>query len=402
MTVSPPVIAANRAQLASLTATNLLGQNNPAIATTEAQYAEMWAQDATAMYGYAGHSAAASTLTAFPAPPSTTNPAGVAAQGAAAAQAAGTSTGTGVQSTLSQLVSTVPSTLQSLASPSASTSSGSGLSGLLSQLLNTLGLGGSSATSSTSTTGPLGGLLSSSSGFSLGSLAQSLVAEYAALPGYFSVFAGLNAIGPLLSSYATPLNAAALNAAAGAPLGAGAAGAGAGAFEGALGSGFAAIGSGFAAGLGSLGSGLAGLGGLTGLGQAASVGALSVPPSWGLAATPALLGGMPLASAFPGVNLGATGGLPLAAGLPMMGGIPRAAGVAAAAGVGGAVASKYSPRLSVLSRSPAAGYSQDPEYASPAAAYPVPAGFPTNGHAPPGYTPAIVYLPTNGHAPHTK
>ena len=54
MTVSPPVIAANRAQLALLTATNIFGQNTPAIAVNEAEYGEMWAQDATAMYGYAG------------------------------------------------------------------------------------------------------------------------------------------------------------------------------------------------------------------------------------------------------------------------------------------------------------------------------------------------------------
>jgi PPE-repeat protein len=53
-TVPPPVIAANRTLLASLVATNILGQNTPAIATTEADYAEMWAQDAAAMYGYAG------------------------------------------------------------------------------------------------------------------------------------------------------------------------------------------------------------------------------------------------------------------------------------------------------------------------------------------------------------
>ena len=50
-TVAPPVIAANRTLLASLIATNMLGQNTPAIATTEAHYAEMWAQDAAAMYG---------------------------------------------------------------------------------------------------------------------------------------------------------------------------------------------------------------------------------------------------------------------------------------------------------------------------------------------------------------
>ena len=51
------MFAANRAQLMSLIAINILGQNTPAIAATEADYGEMWAQDATAMYGYAGASA---------------------------------------------------------------------------------------------------------------------------------------------------------------------------------------------------------------------------------------------------------------------------------------------------------------------------------------------------------
>src|ERR1700742_2734659 len=50
MTVPPPVIVANRAQLATLVATNILGQNTSAIAATEAHYGEMWAQDAAAMY----------------------------------------------------------------------------------------------------------------------------------------------------------------------------------------------------------------------------------------------------------------------------------------------------------------------------------------------------------------
>jgi PPE family len=44
-TVPPPVIAANRALLASLVVTNFLGQNTSTIAATEAHYAEMWAQD---------------------------------------------------------------------------------------------------------------------------------------------------------------------------------------------------------------------------------------------------------------------------------------------------------------------------------------------------------------------
>ena len=82
MTVPPAVIAANRTQLMALIASNVFGQNTAAIAATETAYAEMWAQDAAAMYGYAGSSAAATTLTPFTTPPPTTNPAG---QGAAVA-----------------------------------------------------------------------------------------------------------------------------------------------------------------------------------------------------------------------------------------------------------------------------------------------------------------------------
>ena len=72
-TVPPPVIAANRSQLASLVATNLFGQNTAAIAATEGQYADMWAQDVAAMYGYAGSAAVATQLTPFTEPPQTTS-----------------------------------------------------------------------------------------------------------------------------------------------------------------------------------------------------------------------------------------------------------------------------------------------------------------------------------------
>jgi PPE-repeat protein len=88
MTVPPPVIAVNRAQLQALIATNFFGQNTAAIAATEAQYAEMWAQDATAMNGYAVSSAAASRLTSFVSPQQNTNADGVNEQTAAANQAA--------------------------------------------------------------------------------------------------------------------------------------------------------------------------------------------------------------------------------------------------------------------------------------------------------------------------
>ncbi|MEZ0353860.1 PPE family protein [Mycobacterium sp. pR1184] len=103
MTVPPPVIAANRAQLMALVATNFFGQNTPAIAATEAQYMQMWVQDATAMYTYAADATAASTLTSYDEPPQTTNQAGQADQGRAMAQSAGNLTSARTQSLVQQV-----------------------------------------------------------------------------------------------------------------------------------------------------------------------------------------------------------------------------------------------------------------------------------------------------------
>ncbi len=115
-TVPPPVIAANRAQLAALVATNILGQNTPAIMATEALYGEMWAQDAAAMYGYAGSSASAAVLSPLTDPPQTSNPGGQAAQAAATSQGAAT----GAQSAgLNGLVSSTPNALQAASTPLA-------------------------------------------------------------------------------------------------------------------------------------------------------------------------------------------------------------------------------------------------------------------------------------------
>jgi PPE-repeat protein len=94
MTVPPPVIASNRALLMALIATNFFGQNTPAIAATEVQYAEMWAQDAAAMYTYAGSAATASQLAPFTQPSQTTDQAGLAQQQAAVARAAAAAAGT--------------------------------------------------------------------------------------------------------------------------------------------------------------------------------------------------------------------------------------------------------------------------------------------------------------------
>ncbi|OBK24500.1 PPE family protein [Mycobacterium asiaticum] len=126
-TVPPPAVAANRALLLALIATNIFGQNTPAIAATEAEYAEMWAQDAAAMYGYAASSAAATELTPFTEPPQTTDPTGVARQTAAVSEAVGAAE---MQSGLSQLMTAIPNALQTVgpaaaAAPAASTPVGS-------------------------------------------------------------------------------------------------------------------------------------------------------------------------------------------------------------------------------------------------------------------------------------
>jgi PPE-repeat protein len=124
MTVPPPEIAANRSLLAVLVATNFLGMNTPAIAATEAQYAEMWAQDAIAMYGYAGSSAAATALTPFTSPHQNTDPGGTASQAAAVGQALSTSPGDAqsIVSSVPPAFSAVPDVLQNLATaaPAAS------------------------------------------------------------------------------------------------------------------------------------------------------------------------------------------------------------------------------------------------------------------------------------------
>lgn len=112
-TVPPPVVAANRTLLATLVATNVLGQNTPAIATTEAEYAEMWARDTAAMIGYAGAAAAATRLTPFAEPDQTTTT--DSAQPDAVAQAVGTAAGNTHNAVAQQPFSAVPNLLNSAA-----------------------------------------------------------------------------------------------------------------------------------------------------------------------------------------------------------------------------------------------------------------------------------------------
>jgi PPE-repeat protein len=108
--VPPPLIAANRTLLAALVATNIVGQNTAAIADTEAQYADFWAQDAAAMAGYCAASMVATTqLPRFATANKSTNDSGVSAQHAAVATANAKS---GVNKAAAQTLSALSSQAQ--------------------------------------------------------------------------------------------------------------------------------------------------------------------------------------------------------------------------------------------------------------------------------------------------
>ena len=135
MTVPPPVVAANRTQLATLVATNVFGQNTPAIAANEAQYAEMWAQDASAMTGYATASSTTTQFTPLGTPQSPTTPDAVTGQNQAVAQAANTAAGN-----TQSLLSANTLSANDLGAPAAAPTSGSPtdyLTGLLDGSNNT-------------------------------------------------------------------------------------------------------------------------------------------------------------------------------------------------------------------------------------------------------------------------
>jgi PPE-repeat protein len=80
--VPPPVITANRAELTTLVSNNFLGQNTGAIAQNEAEYLDMWIQDALGMDTYQLNSTGASAAL----PPQTAAP--LVTSGAQAAAAA--------------------------------------------------------------------------------------------------------------------------------------------------------------------------------------------------------------------------------------------------------------------------------------------------------------------------
>ena len=103
--VPPPVITTNRGQRRSLATENCLGQTSPAIADLDAEYEQMWVEDADAVYAYARASADAAAVTPFTSPPGD--------QGGAARTWALRSA-PDVVSTGSQVMSTIPEALHAL------------------------------------------------------------------------------------------------------------------------------------------------------------------------------------------------------------------------------------------------------------------------------------------------
>jgi len=291
-TVPPPLIAANRTLQQTLIATNLLGQNSAAIATTEAQYLQMWAQDAAAMYGYAGGSAVATQVTPFISPPQTTDPSRQAGQVAVAAQSAAATTGTDTEALMTQgpqLLSTTPTALQALAAPTEEASTGGSMSSSMSSL-NSLMMPMRMAMM------PMSMLMRMLMGGTNG--AKGAAAGVAAAGG---------AATGLLSSAGGAANTVTLT--------------------------------GFSGGSAAT----------AGLGRAASIGALSVPPAW----TGLGVAGSPLATTLPSVGgvAAPAAGMGNAAAVPPM--VPFGS-LAARGGVGGSP-THYDFRPTVIPRSPAAG-----------------------------------------------
>jgi PPE-repeat protein len=220
--IPPPVVFANRAQLAVLVATNILGQNTPAIAANEAMYGEFWAQDATAMSTYAANAAVAAQVTPLQEPAQSTNPGGAGAQSAAVANAA-----------------------------SGTPAANAGLNGLLSNLTNA-----SSAAATPAASGELGGLWSAING---------LVNTPLFFNGFNSMDVTLSWCIMMMASAMGTLN----HFVAGAPFGVTIGDAEP------LGAGL-----GFGTTLAGSTSGVGGGATLAGMGSAGSVGGMSVPASW--------------------------------------------------------------------------------------------------------------------------
>ncbi|OBI83490.1 PPE family protein [Mycobacterium sp. 1245805.9] len=297
--VPPPAIAINRTTLSQAQATNILGQNNGIIAQLEAQYAEFWAQNASALYSYANQSAAATKVTPFQSAPTVANPAAAAVTQSAAPAAS-------IQQTLQSYLTQIQQALGALGSPATTNSFVSQFSNsnpLISEVWFLL-------------TGQT--ILPSNIGTALGGYSNyaSFFYNTEGLP-YFSV--GMGNFGVQMAKTLGAITGPAAAAAA-------------------------------------VPKGLPGLGGLLGggaggaaahLGSATSIGKLSVPVSWTGATAPT-------AAAAHAIPVSSISAAPEAAGGPgnLLGGMPLAGvGSGAASGAG----PRYGFRPTVMARPPLGG-----------------------------------------------
>jgi PPE-repeat protein len=215
MTVPPPVIVANRALLMALIATNFFGQNTPAIMATEAQYMEMWAQDAAAMYGYQAAAQTASTLTPFTVAPLITAVDAVGSMASAVAQATSTFAGTAAQ-TVAPLMTAMNGSLSSVLSAPLTTASSMSSSSSTSplSLLTTLASSSTALTSGTSLASGAGSSASMSTlGISAIGSASSLVRSVAPTAGVFAN--QIRMLGLTLGNGAPPVGSAEVTAGVG-------------------------------------------------------------------------------------------------------------------------------------------------------------------------------------------
>ncbi|MGV0161577.1 PPE family protein [Mycobacterium colombiense] len=305
--VPPPLIASNRTQATELHAKNVLGQNTPLIAQLEAQYGEYWAQDAAAMYRYAGQSSSATKVSQFRKAPQVTNPAGKATQSAAVTNATTTSPAS--------------NTPKALAAASSGTSGGSS---------GSAAAGGASSAATKSSTDPMSEawfLLTGQSSFP--SNLGSLVNGYSPFAGLFYNTEGLPYFSTGMANSFTQI-AKSVGAIGGAAPAVAKALPGLGGLGGMLGGGAAAA------------HPVAALGGATSVG-----GKLSVPITWSGAsgAAPAVGHAVPVSS---------VSAAPEAAGEPgnLLGGMPLSGAGAGGHGVAGP---KYGFRPTVMARPPFAG-----------------------------------------------
>ncbi len=297
-TVHPAMVTGNRTTLASLIATNIFGFNLPAIAATEFEYAEMWAQDVGAMLGYhAGATSVASTLASFSVPPALSSWVGqfgsalVGAAGQAGTQLA--SQGGALSSMLSTGISAIPSAVTGVESAASALP--------LSSLTQVAQIGMYPASMMMSPMMSLLQMANSSSG------GMGAAANAAALG------AGAAADVPKLAGDAMPAGMKALG------------------------------------GAGGLGAGMAGE-----LGKARLVGAMSVPPTWE-GSMPARMASSAMSGLGPGLPAaemaaaaGATGS-PTGGGMPMM---PMPMGMGAGGGMPGGMMGRGGASPHVLQNRP--------------------------------------------------